>query len=100
MAECKNNSTHHTGNDVMITIVTATCASVLICIVAVIAIFALNLHKIMVYRLALYQILSAVLLGTLWITRTVVNDVLGYSPSKTMSGFVVYALFCATIATN
>ena len=77
-----------------------TCASMLICIVAVLAIFALNLHKIMVYRLTLYQILSAVLLGTLWITKTVVNDVLGHSPSKTVSGFVVYALFYATIVTK
>ena len=94
MADCKNNSTDHTDNEVIITNLTATCASMLTCIVAVCAIFAMNLHKIMVYRLVLYQILSAILLGTVWITDTVVNGLFGHSGlSKTTFGFVVYMPF-------
>ena len=48
--------------------------AVLVCLVAAFLVFALKLHKIVVYRLALYQVLSSLALVTVTVLQTVLID--------------------------
>lgn len=59
-------STNVSTTDIVIT--AANAASVLVCLFAAILVFAFKLYKLVVYRLALYQVLSGLafaLVGTL-----------------------------------
>ena len=55
-----------------VTFITLNSVSVLVCLLATILVFALRLHKKIVYRLALYQVISALLLATMNILATIV----------------------------
>ena len=46
---------------------TITCVSLLACLLAAILVFGLRLHRKVVYRLALYQVLSSLALSVVWL---------------------------------
>ena len=48
--------------------------SVLVCLLAAILVFALKLHKIVVYRLALYQVLAALVYATVKLLQVIMVD--------------------------
>ena len=65
------SSLQNTSNTVFITIC---CISVLACLMAAILVFRLKLHKKVVYRLALYQVLSSLALSVVWILGVVASE--------------------------
>ena len=51
--------------------ITINCVSVLVCLLAAILVFRLKLHRKVVYRLALYQVLSSLALSIVWLLNSV-----------------------------
>eukprot|EP00731_Ephydatia_muelleri_P013105 Em0007g415a len=59
------------SGDFDVKVVVANAAAVLVCLIAAVLVFALNLHKKVVYRLALYQVMAACALGVVELLQIV-----------------------------
>ena len=70
-------------------IVAVNSVSVLVCLLAAILVLRLKLHRKLVYRLALYQVLSSLLLATVTALQVFIN----YNESRN-----VYARVCTAVA--
>ena len=68
--------------------------SVLLCLAAVAVVCKQRLHKILVYRLAMYQVLSAMEFAILWIIASIYILVFTYTP---LSNNETYEVFMAPI---
>ena len=59
------------SGDFDVKVVVANAAAVLVCLIAAVLVFTLNLHKKAVYRLALYQVMAACALGVVELLQIV-----------------------------
>ncbi|KAL5509130.1 hypothetical protein EMCRGX_G004435 [Ephydatia muelleri] len=65
------------SGDFDVKVVVANAAAVLVCLIAAVLVFTLNLHKKAVYRLALYQVMAACALGVVELLQIVMSGVDG-----------------------
>ena len=68
--------------------------SVLLCLAAIAVVCKQRLHKTLVYRLAMYQVLSAMEFSILWIIESIYILVFAFTP---LSNNVTYEVFMAPI---
>ena len=90
---------HKTKVEVLLVSAPVSGVSLLLCLLAIVLVFALKLYKILVYRLALYQVLGAIGFSTIWIIIAAGNIDYSSFPSVTFEALLMGTTFVKLILT-